>query len=58
LPLLPLSVVQKFSVGCSHALHTQPITALIWYGIFINCSWVVTQWQYTFTHKQYIEQCK
>ena len=26
--------------------------------IFINCNWVVTQWQYTFTHKQYIEQHK
>jgi hypothetical protein len=26
------------------------------YDIFINCSWVVTRWQYTFTHKQYIEQ--
>jgi len=26
--------------------------------IFINCSWVVTQWQYTFTHKQYLEQHK
>jgi hypothetical protein len=26
--------------------------------IFINCSWVVTRWQYTFTHKQYIEQHK
>jgi hypothetical protein len=24
--------------------------------IFINCSWVVTRWQYTFTHKHYIEQ--
>jgi len=24
--------------------------------IFINCNWVVTRWQYTFTHKQYIEQ--
>jgi hypothetical protein len=23
--------------------------------IFANCSWVVTRWQYTFTHKQYIE---
>ena len=22
------------------------------YDIFINCSWVVTRWQYTFTHKQ------
>jgi len=27
----------------------------VWYDIFINCSWVDTQWQYTFTHKQYIE---
>jgi hypothetical protein len=24
--------------------------------IFVNCSWVVTRWQYTFTHKQYTEQ--
>ena len=30
----------------------------IWYDIFINCNWVVTPWQYTFTHKQYIEQQK
>jgi hypothetical protein len=28
------------------------------YDIFINCNWVVTRWQYTFTHKQYIEQHK
>jgi len=26
--------------------------------IFINCHWVVTRWQYTFTHKQYTEQQK
>jgi hypothetical protein len=26
--------------------------------IFINCNWVFTWWQYTFTHKQYIEQHK
>jgi len=26
--------------------------------IFINCNWVVTWWQYTFTHKQFIEQHK
>jgi hypothetical protein len=25
---------------------------------FINCSRVVTRWQYTFTHKQYTEQHK
>jgi len=30
----------------------------IWYDIFINCNWVVTRWQYTFTHKQYIGQHK
>jgi hypothetical protein len=24
--------------------------------IFVNCSWVDTRWQYTFTHKQYTEQ--
>ena len=28
------------------------------YDIFVNCNWVVTRWQYTFTHKQYIEQHK
>ena len=28
------------------------------YDIFVNCNWVVTRWQYTFTHKQYIEQYK
>jgi len=26
--------------------------------VFVNCNWVVTRWQYTFTHKQYIEQHK
>ena len=26
--------------------------------IFINYIWVVTRWQYTFTHKKYIEQHK
>jgi len=26
--------------------------------LFINCNWDVTRWQYTFTHKQYIEQHK
>jgi len=32
---------------------------VIWYDIyFINCNWVVTQWQYTYTHKPYIEQHK
>jgi len=31
---------------------------LMIYDIFVNCNWVVTRWQYTFTHKQYIEQYK
>jgi len=26
------------------------------YIIFVNCNWVVTRWQYTFTQIQYIEQ--
>jgi hypothetical protein len=26
--------------------------------ILINCNWFVTRWQYTFTHKHYIEQHK
>jgi hypothetical protein len=30
----------------------------IYIYIYINCSWVVTRWQYTFTHKQYTEQHK
>ena len=30
----------------------------ITYDMFVNCNWVVTRWQYTFTHKQYIEQHK
>ena len=34
------------------------VTFMIWYDIFVNCNWVVTRWQYTFTHKQYIEQYK
>jgi hypothetical protein len=39
---------------------------MIWYDIFINFNWVVTRWQYTFTHKQYkrtqittnVEECR
>jgi len=37
-------------------LHENLCTCI--FDIFINCSWVVTRWQYTFTHKQYIEQHK
>jgi len=28
------------------------------FDIFVNCNWVVTRRQNTFTHKQYIEQHK
>jgi len=38
--------------------HPKYPTHITVYDIFINCSWVVTGWQYTFTHKQYIEQHK
>jgi len=26
--------------------------------LLFNCNWVFTRWQYTFTHKQYVEQHK
>ena len=28
------------------------------FDIFINCNWVITRWQYTFKHKQHVEQHK
>jgi hypothetical protein len=34
------------------------VTVRQFYDILINCIWVVTRWQYTFTHKKYIEQHK
>jgi len=34
------------------------VVVIIDIDIFINCNWVVTRWQYTFAHKQYIEQHK
>jgi hypothetical protein len=39
-------------------ISTLPSYTSISNDIFINCSWVVTRWQYTFTHKQYVEQHK
>ena len=33
-------------------------TVLQNFCIFVNCNWVFTRWQHTFTHKQYIEQHK
>jgi len=40
-----------------HIKCIRPVEKL-WYDIFITCNWVDTRWQYTFTHKQYIEQHK
>jgi len=41
-------------------LYTYMYSDLLWYDIFVNCNWVVTRWQYTFTqtiqNKQYIQQ--
>jgi hypothetical protein len=31
---------------------------IIFIYLFINCNLVVTRWQYTFTHEQYIKQHK
>jgi hypothetical protein len=45
-----------FNVGGNIPL--PPLLDLMIYDIFINCSWIVTRWQYTFTQKQYIEQHK
>jgi archaellin len=41
-----------------HTIETHFMSDFFWcdIDIFINCNWVVTRWQYTFTHKQYIEQ--
>jgi hypothetical protein len=31
------------------------ISVSTYWHIFVNCNWVDTRWQYTFTHKEYIE---
>jgi hypothetical protein len=43
--------------NCLFREHTKTCLYDIWY-IFINCNWVVTRWQYAFTHERYIEQHK
>jgi len=30
----------------------------LWLIDIFNCNWIVTWWQYTFTHEQYIQQHK
>jgi len=60
IPLLPLCavrLVQSLS-ACTRVHFTFTFTLYMTYDIFINCIWVVTRWQYTFTRKQYIEQHK
>ena len=56
---VPYTISQNWTVSCVIC------SFCLMYGIFVNCSWVVTRWQYTFTHKtihrtiqkkQYIEQ--
>ena len=55
--VLPLSRVKFIYTRC--LLLDLPIHHIYdSYDIFINCNWVVTRWQYTFTHKQYIDQHK
>ena len=34
------------------------VIGIFYIDIFVNCNWVVSRWQYTFTHKQYVEQHK
>jgi len=46
--------VRGLSAGCSCHFLLIDVQRSIWYDTFINCSWVVTRCQYTFTHKQYI----
>jgi hypothetical protein len=46
-----------FTAGLYRLLYSTVRYSMI-YDIFIYCNWVVTRWQYTFTHKQYIKQHK
>jgi len=42
-----------------HIFHMLSNSQFIWYiDIFVKYNWVVTRWQYTFTHKQYTERYK
>ena len=36
--------------------YTFPSSPFLIFDIFVNCNWVATGWQYTFTHKQYTER--
>jgi hypothetical protein len=42
----------------THFYHFSLSSTNLILDILINCNWVVTRWQYSFTHKQYTEQHK
>ena len=46
------------SILCMYVCMYDIFIIYLLYDIFINCSWVVTRWQYTFTHKQYRQEHK
>ena len=54
-------VINTISIYIRPQINTQLIHSHLaheLFHIFVNCNWAVTRWQYTFTHKQYIEQYK
>jgi hypothetical protein len=50
-----MSGIFKWKLFGSYKLIILTAGAIIDIDIFVNCNWVDTRWQYTFTHKQYIE---
>jgi hypothetical protein len=50
------SQVSKFTGGGGRLSPHHEFGFILFIDIFVNCNWVDTRWQYTFTHKQYIEQ--
>jgi len=52
------SLDQEITRSFKHVIQPYCKDTISVIDIFINCNWVVTWWQYTFTHKQYIEQHK
>jgi hypothetical protein len=52
----PHSRLSRPGLDYTVSVNLQGTRADIDIDIFVNCSWVDTRWQYTFTHKQYIER--
>jgi hypothetical protein len=46
---------QKSNFMKIRPVRTESFHADIDIDIFVNCNWADTRWQYTFTHKQYLE---